>query len=101
MSTMEIQSLNREITNEHVSIVYPHVKIVDPNDAIALVLPELPVGDLPVLCEFKGSCRQIGSILKSALVLNDLRKICKLEYHKSPETVLTITESKDAVEVFL
>lgn len=101
MNTMEIQSLNREITNERVSISYPHVKLLEPSDAVALVLPELPKGDLPVLCEFNGTCRQIGSIMKSALVLDSLRKISKLQYCKTASDSMDILQARDAVEVLL
>lgn len=101
MKTTDIQSLNRDITNERVSMPYPHLRVLNPNDAIALMLPELPEGDLPVLCDFNGTCRQIGSIRKSAIVINDLRKITGLKFFKSKDVAVDIKTSLDAVEVLM
>lgn len=100
MSTMEIQSLNRDITNERISKPYPHVLVLDPSDAIALILPELPEGDLAVLCNFNGTCRQIGSIRKSPLVLNTLRRITGIDYVVSENCKKSIRTALDALEVF-
>lgn len=99
MSTLEIQSLNKEITNERISMPYPHVNVLEPSDAIALVVPSLPKGDLPVICEFHGTRRQIGSIRNSALVLESLRKISSIEYVKAPNVKSVIKTSLDSVEV--
>lgn len=98
---MEIQSLNKDITNERVSMPFPHVMLLEPSDAVALVLPELPKGELPVLCEYNGTCRQIGSIRKSALVLNQLSKISRIEYCKSSSDSMLINSPMDTVEVLL
>ena len=98
---MEIQSLSRDLTNDRVSMPYPHIKVLEPSDAIALVLPALPEGDLPVLCEYNGVCRQIGSVLKSALIINQLSKISKLEYVKSAGISVAIKTPLDAVEVLI
>ena len=100
MSTMEIQSLNSEISNERISMPYPHINLLEPSDAIALMVPSLPVGNLPIICEYNNSVRQIGSVRNSALVLNNLRKISKIEYVFDKHTKREIKTPKDAVEVF-
>lgn len=98
---MEIQSLSKDLTNDRVSMPYPHIKILEPSDAIALVLPALPEGDLPVLCVYNGVCRQLGSVRKSALIINQLSKISKLEYVKSAEYITSIKTPLDALEVLI
>jgi hypothetical protein len=98
---MEIPTLSSDITNEHISMPYPHVRVLEPNDAIALILPELPTGDLPVVCEFNGTCRQIGSIRASATILNNLRKISAIEYYKVKGDSKLINSPLDAVEVLM
>ena len=101
MNTLEIQSLNKDITNERISMPYPHLVLLEPSDAVALMVPELPTGDLPIICEFNGTCRQIGSIRKSALVISDLRKISALKYVKEPGSEVSIESTTDALEVLM
>ena len=99
MSTIQIQSLNRNIANEHSKISYPYVEVLDPSDCVALVLPNLDAGELPVLCTFDGVQRQIGKIRKSARVLHTLMSISKLAYHESPEHSVELSTSIDCLEV--
>ena len=99
MNTLEIRSLNPEITNERISMPYPHIKVLEPSDAIALVLPSLDKGDLPVLCEYNGTCRQIGSIRKSALVIEQLHRISKLMYCSAENKNMSIETKLDILEV--
>ena len=99
MSTLEIPSLNQNITNEHISMPYPHVMLKNPSDALALVLTSLPQGDLPILCEYKGACRQLASIRKSALCLNNLFKVSSMQFVKSASDIITIKSVKDIMEV--
>ena len=101
MNTMEIQSLNRDITNDRISMPYPHIKLLEPTDAVALVLPSFPEGQLPVICEYNGACRQIGSIVNSAIFINKLSKISRIEYHKDANMFTEIKTSLDAVEVLI
>ena len=99
MSTMEIQSLNPNITNDRISMPYPHLKLLDPSDAIALILPSLKDGELPVICEYNGTVRQLAKVKKSALVLNTLLKVSGLVYAKDVNTNLKITSTSEIMEV--
>lgn len=99
MVTVEIQSLSKELTNEHISMPYPHVKVLEPSDAMALMITSLPKGDLAVICEYNGSCRQIGSIRKSAKVIRDLSYVTKLTYSIDKETTRNINSVSDILEV--
>lgn len=99
MSTNQIQSLNRNITNERTALTYPYVKLLDPSDAVALVVPFIEDGTLPIICEFEGIVRQIGSVRLSALVLSKLCKISRLEYHKDKSSCIQINTSEDIMGV--
>lgn len=99
MSISQIQSLNGDITNERIDMPYPHVKLLDPSDAIALVLPSLPEGDLPVLCEVNGSVRQLRSVRKSAKILAILIKISRLTYVQSKGIESELMNNTDILEV--
>lgn len=99
MSIMEIPSLNRDITNEHISMPYPHIMLHNPTDALAVVLESIDNGDLPILCEYKGSCRQLAAVRKSALVINTLSKVCNLSYVKAPSESVPIQSVYDILEV--
>lgn len=101
MSTMPIQSLNRDIANDHEKLSYPYVEVLEPSDCIALVLPSVEKGDLPVLCTFEGKRRQIGKIALSALTLNVLCSITKLRYHKDSILSVDLNEPKDCLEVLM
>ena len=73
-----IQSLNPNIANDRIEMPYPHVEVLTPSNAVALVVPSLTTGDLPVICKYDGTTRRIGSIARSALVLSSLRKVTRL-----------------------
>lgn len=96
---MERLLLNQNLTNDRITMPYPHVKVLAPSDCIALVVPALPVGDLPVICEFEKTVRKIGSISKSALVLRDLMAVTPIEYWKSSSEGYAIKSSLDILEV--
>lgn len=101
MSIMEIPSLNQNITNDHISTPYPHLMLKSPSDALALVLTSLPQGDLPVLCEYKGACRQLASIRKSALCINHLSKVSKLQYVKAVNDRVDVKDVETIMEVLV
>lgn len=100
MKTPEIPLLSAELTNERIRMPYPHIRLLDTSDAVALMLPELPVGDLPVICEYGGVTRQIGSIKKSALVLNNLLKISRLIYVADEKSTFNLTNVESIMEIF-
>lgn len=99
MNTTEIQLLNPDIANERISMPYPHVELLEPSDAVALVLSSLPKGDLPVICTYQGKQRKIASICKSALVIMALMKVSKLKYSKDANSSLALRTSADIMEV--
>lgn len=99
MNIAKIQSLDRNISNTKISMPYPHLRIIDVSDAIALVIPSLDKGDLPVICEFDGVTRQVGSIRKSALVIKQLSRITRLSYCKSEDVSIDVSDMKDLLEV--
>ena len=101
MSTKTIQSLNRDIANDHETVKYPYVEVLEPSDCIALILPSIEAGDLPVLCTFEGKRRQIGKIRKSALTLSALNSVTKLSFHRDAFTSIDINGPKECLEVLM
>ena len=99
MRTEEIRSLNENLTNDKISMPYPHLFIDDPSDAVALVLPALPVGPLSVLCEHGGLVKRIRSIEVSALHINKLRKVCTIKYYQNADTCKNVVTPEDVMEV--
>lgn len=99
MSTNQIPILSRELTNDRISTPYPHVEIMDPSDALALVLLSISEGELPVLCTMNGSTRKVKSVRKSAIVLNQLSKVSKLNYHKEAGNVTELNTIEDIMGV--
>lgn len=96
---MERLLLNQNLTNDRITMPYPHVKILKPSDSIALVVPSLPKGDLPIICEFNNTTRKIGSISNSALLLKDLMRVTPIEFWKNPSEGYLIKSSLDLLEV--
>lgn len=101
MAIMEIQSLNENITNERSSMPYPNVRVLEPSDALALVLPALPKGDLAVICEINGIVRQLCSVKKSARVINTIRKLSKIIYSRAKDDERKIESIDDIMEVLM
>ena len=95
---MEIQSLSKNLTNDRIDMPYPHVKVLEPSDALALLVPILSKGDLPVICEFEGTTRKIGSIRKSATVLKDLSRVSKMLYYRGPDQFIDCKDTDSIME---
>ena len=93
------KSLNRNLSLERVKMPYPHIKVLEPSDAIALVVPSLPKGDLAVICEFEGTTRKIASIAYSALVIHNLSKVSSIVFCKDENSKVRINNSTDILEV--
>lgn len=98
MNTEVIQSLNPDLTNDKISMPYPNVRILEPTDAIALVLPCLEVGDLSVLCEINGTTRKLASIRNSATVISKLLRVTKLVYNKTSNESKELCSNLDIME---
>lgn len=96
---IDIPVLNQDFTNEKISMPYPHVVVLEPSDAIALVLPSLPKGDLAVICVVDGVTKQIGSIRNSAIDIHHLMKVTKLNYVKSSSAIFNVRTTQDVVDV--
>lgn len=94
-----IQPLNENLSLDKIKMPYPHVELLDPSDAVALVVPSLTEGDLPVICKYKGSTRKIGSIAYSALTLNTLLKLSRLVFHKDEGKSFNLNNTLDIMEV--
>lgn len=99
MNTELTRLLGTEITNERISQPYPYVMLEKPSEPVALVLPSLPQGDLPVLCNFNNSVRKIASIRYSALAIRNLLKVSPLVFYKDAATSKRLVTSEDILEV--
>lgn len=100
MSTQQTFELSRDYIYDKIQMPYPCVEVHEPSDALALVILGLPVGDLSVICFVNDAMREIRKVQKSALVLNVLRKVSRVTYHKSATEHFEIKSGKDSVEVF-
>jgi len=98
---IDIPVLNRNFTNERIEMPYPHIKLLEPSDAVALVLPALATGDLPVICSVDGVTKQIGTIKNSALTISKLMKVSNIEYVAAKDSVRAIRDTHDAVDIFI
>ena len=83
---------------ERVRMPYPHVKVLEPSDALALMVPSLPKGDLSIICEYQGTVRKLASVAYSAVTLNYLYKISKIELCKDENSCYTINSAEDILE---
>lgn len=99
MSIARIQSLNENLANKRITMPYPHAKIIDVSDALALIVPSLEKGDLPVLCEHEGTLRKVGSIRNSALVLRQLSRITRVMYVKSEDVSVDVSNTDELLKV--
>ena len=97
---IDIPVLSRDFTNERIKMPFPHIRLLDPSDAVALVLPSLDKGDLPVLCSVGGVTKQIGAIRRSAKVISALMHVTDIEYISSPGNSAKICTTQDAINIF-
>lgn len=100
MSTNLIQSLNPNLTNERTNLEYPHVVILEPSDALALVISSMCDGTLPVICTYEGVTRELCRVRNSALALKTLSRVSKIKYCKNVSEQYTITSEDNILEVF-
>ena len=94
-----ISSLDENTATPRVSLTYPYIRIVDPTDALALIIPSLPKGDLPLVMTYKGVTRVVGKITKSAIEINKLTKLSRLEFVKSPNTATPLNCGMDILDL--
>ena len=98
MSTDKIQSLNPDIANDRISMPYPHLELLEPSNAVALVLEGMPAGELPVVCEYQGTTRKLKSIPASALYIRHLLSVSKLSYNKTAGERFPLRTNIDILE---
>lgn len=101
MNTSQTPILSRNITNDRISMPYPHVEVLEPTDPLALVLGSMEEGELPVLCTINGSTRKIKAIRKSAITLLDLSRVTKLIYSISADNKRELKNIDDIMEVLV
>lgn len=99
MNTSKTPILNRDLTNEKISLEYPYVEVTNPSDALALVLLSLDEGDLPIICISNGTKRRLRCIRKSARLLMYLLSVSPLVYVKGPEERVDLKGVYDIMEV--
>ena len=88
-----------EIKNKSISRPYPNLVIKDLNKCLPVIVSSLKEGDLSLLCTFKGVTKEIKKISNSAININYLLSITDLEFHKSPEEKVDITNITEYLEV--
>lgn len=99
MSTSRTPILSSDLANDRISRTYPYLEILEPSDALAIVLPELDSGELPVLCTLNGSTRRLASIRKSAIVIKDLLAMTALNFYRDENTSVELKTIEDIMEV--
>ena len=92
------ETLNRTYALEKIKMPYPHVKVLVPSDALALMVPSLPKGDLAVICEYQGTVRKLASVAYSAVTLNNLSKVSKLELCKDECSCIALSSTLEIME---
>lgn len=91
--------LSRTFTNQHINRPIPNLQVLLVGDALACMLPSLEKGDLPVIGEYAGTWRKLGSIKRSALVIAELLKISNLRYERSVNECIDIKTNEDIMEI--
>lgn len=92
---MQIETLDRQTALDRVGMSYPYLMIRTPGDPIALVVPQLEYGDMPLLCSVDGVLYKVGSIFKSALTIHTLLRVTALDYYRDANTVIQLKSADD------
>ncbi len=96
---MQVEELNKQTALGRVNYTYPYILVMDPGDPIALVVPSLEKGELPVLCDVDNVTYKVGEISRSALTISKLLRVTRLKYYKSKDTCVTINTAEDILRV--
>lgn len=91
-------TLSKDFALDRISMPFPNVKVLEPSDALALVVPSLPKGDLAVICEYQGSIRKLASVAYSALVVNTITKVSPVEFNKDENTCVVCKTPLEVME---
>jgi hypothetical protein len=91
--------IDTTLSNNRIKLPYPHVKVLHATEALSVVLPVLPKGELAVLCEYSGTLRKIGSVSPSPLCLEKLVRVTPIEIHKDANSCSLVTEVGQLLDV--
>ena len=95
---MEIPELGKNLTNDKIDMPYPCIRLYDISDALSLVIPQLPTGEISVVIEHEGVVRRVGKVARSALVLMQIRKLSRLTYYKNAAESFDVNTAEDLME---
>ncbi len=94
---MEVNELNRQSALHRVVYEYPYVLVKNPGDPIALVVPTLEPGSLPVLCVVDDVTYKIGCIALTASTVCTLLRVTGLDLYKSAQDVIPLKTHVDVM----
>jgi len=94
-----LSSIDENIATPRTKLTYPYIRILDASDTLALIIPALEKGELPIIMTYKGVTRQLGTVTKSALELRKLLPITRLEYVHRPNDATLIQNNVDMLEM--
>lgn len=97
---LEFDTLDENSALVRTELVYPYLMVDEPSDAVALIVPCLEEGDLPVLCKLDDTVYHVANISSSALVLHKLLRISKLTYNKSATERVPIVKPQDIMNIY-
>ena len=97
---MQIDTLDTQTAFNRISFEYPHLMIESPGDPIALIVPSLEEGSLPVLCRVDDTVYKVGTIDSSAINIYTLLRITKLSYHVSPSEIIELHTPDDIMRIY-
>lgn len=90
-----------EFSKRTTPVIYPYLKILEPNNTTPLIVSVLETGDMPLIIELDGIRKVVARISMSALNIDKLLRTCgSLELTKSADEVTLIKEVTDYLEVF-
>ncbi len=94
-----LSSIDKDIATPHSKLNYPYVKIMEPSNAIALVISSLEHGDVQITIDYEGKLRQIGSVRNSPVLLYRLVRISPIEYYQSEDMHYTLRNNEDILSI--
>ena len=90
-----------EFTKRTTPVVYPYLKVLEPNNTTPLIVSVLEKGDMPLIIELDGIRKVVARISKSAFNIDKLLRTCgSLELYVGEGNSIMIREVTDYLEVF-
>ena len=96
---MQLAEIDSNFANSRINLPYPHVRVLSVSDALSIVIPCLPTGDLSVICEYNSIMHRIASVSDSPHVLEKLVRISAIEVCKSESEKYMITERGQLLDI--